>query len=217
MFSAIILAGGSGERMGLGYNKVLYKIKGKTILEYAVQPFVEDETFTEVIVVMNRDDYDLGRVLFENAKVKVVKGGETRQASVYLGLAAIEENDFLMIHDGARPNLKRNSLEKLKDAVTQGSATLFTPVKESVVAFSSNQITTYLDRDQIGLIKTPQAFRTSIIKEAYELTKNQSQIYTDDASMVMDVLKEKIILIEDDQTNIKLTRQEDIKIMEALL
>lgn len=217
MFSAIILAGGSGERMGLGYNKVLYKIKGKTILEYAVQPFIDDEDFTEVIVVMNRDDFDMGRVLFEQAKVKVVKGGETRQESVMLGLACLEKNDYVMVHDGARPNIHLDSLARLKQAVLTGPATLFTPVRESVVIFNNDQIKDYLNRSQIGLIKTPQAFSRTMINEAYELARKQKHIYTDDASLVMKVLKQKIYLVKDDESNIKLTTQKDIKIMEALL
>src|SRR6056297_1341338 len=104
MYSAIILGGGTGERLGLGYNKVLYKVKGKTVIEHAVQKFLDDKEFNEIIVVMNRNDYDQTKVLFNDQRVRVIKGGQTRQESVYLGLKDIQLNDFVFIHDGARPN-----------------------------------------------------------------------------------------------------------------
>ena len=217
MFSAIILAGGSGERMGLGYNKVLYKIKGRTIIEYAVKPFLDDSSFTEVIVVMNREDYDLGQVLFNESKVKIIKGGETRQESVEQGLIAVHMNDYVMIHDGARPYINLKTLDLLKESVKKGPSTLFTPAKESMVSFKDHMVESYLNRSQIGMIKTPQAFKVEDLKHAYDLARLHQNQYKDDASLLMKELNQKIILVEDDETNIKLTTKNDILIMEALL
>lgn len=217
MFSAIVLGGGSGERMGLGYNKVLYKIKGKTVIEYAVEPFIEDEDFTEVIVVMNRDDYDKAHALFNHSKIKIVKGGATRQESVYIGLTYLNQNQYVFIHDGARPLVSKTKIDLLKQSVKNGPSTLFTPAKESIVSFKESKVSQYLDRNQIGFIKTPQAFKLSEIIKAYDMAKKHKNVYTDDASLIMNECQKEIYLIEDDASNIKLTTHNDLKIMEVLL
>jgi len=217
MFSAIILAGGSGQRLGLGYNKVLYKIKNKTILEYAVSPFLEDDDVTEVIVVMNRDDFDMGKALFSQTSVTVVKGGLTRQESVKCGLDVVKQNQYVLIHDGARPLVHLDALARLKKQVMHGPATLFTPVKDSVVHFDKKELNEYLDRSHIGLIKTPQAFLIEDLKKGYASAIKQNHHFTDDASLVMKELNKRIHLVEDSELNIKLTTESDLRILEALL
>lgn len=217
MYSVIILGGGSGERMGLGYNKVLYKIKGLTVIEHAAKNFIHDEDFKEVLVVINRDDYDQVKLLFNHPKVRVIKGGNTRQESVYIGLNDLEDTSYVFIHDGARPNISAESIAKIKEKVREGSITLFTKANESLVYHSGNQIDEYINRDFIAMIKTPQAFLYSDIKEAYELAKKNHHEYKDDASVIMKEMGQKVFLIEGEESNIKLTTQLDIKIMEELL
>ncbi|MDA3931605.1 MAG: 2-C-methyl-D-erythritol 4-phosphate cytidylyltransferase [Tenericutes bacterium] len=217
MFSAIILGGGSGERMGLGYNKVLYKIKGKTVIEHASKCFIDDPDFSEVIIVANREDYDRIKVLFDQEKVKVIKGGKTRQESVYEGLKQILNSTFVLIHDGARPNISKESIEKLKNVVENEPAILFTKATDSIIEYEGNKIKKYLNRDKVGYIKTPQAFNVKEILKAYELAIKQNHQYNDDASLYMGELKLNIKLIEDDDSNIKLTTKFDLNIMEDIL
>ncbi len=217
MFSAIILGGGSGERMGLGYNKVLYKFKGVTVIEYAAKKFIEDHDFTEVLIVMNRDDYDQAKLLFNNPKVRVIKGGNTRQESVYIGLSELKESKYVMIHDGARPNPSLESIKKLKESVVYGPVILYTASKDSLIYKNNILIDSYIDRDKVGMVKTPQAFSYVHIMNAYEQAKLNHTHYKDDASLLMSELALQVALIEDDETNIKLTTKFDIKIMEELL
>jgi len=217
MFSAIILGGGSGQRMRLGYNKVLYKIKGLTVIEHAAKAFIEDPDFQEVIVVMNRDDFDQVNVLFHQSKVKVVKGGNTRQESVFIGLKHLAQHDYVMIHDGARPNPSKTSIEALKHEVLKHPAILFTPSKDSLVLNNQGKIDRYLNREEVACIKTPQAFKTEDIIQAYHLAKDHQHTYKDDASVLMHELKQDIYLVKDDESNIKLTTRFDLRVMEELL
>ena len=217
MYSAIILGGGTGERLGLGYNKVLYKVKGKTVIEHAVQKFLDDKEFNEIIVVMNRNDYDQTKVLFNDQRVRVIKGGQTRQESVYLGLKDIQLNDFVFIHDGARPNPSSKSIDSLKEKLVLGGVTLFTPVKDSVIYRSHSEIESYLEREKIGLIKTPQAFDLKEILLAYQKAQANGHHYKDDASLYMRELKKDIQLVQDVETNIKLTTKFDMILLEELL
>jgi len=217
MFSAIILGGGSGERMGLGYNKVLYKIKEKTVIEHASKLFIEDPEFSEVIIVANREDYDRIKILFKQEKVKVIKGGDTRQKSVYEALINLLEDTYVFIHDGARPNISKKSIEILKKEVINQPAILFTKAKDSIIQYKNDIIKEYLNRDQIGYIKTPQAFKKEEILKAYELALEKDHEYTDDASLYMGELKKDIRLIEDNDANIKLTTKFDLDIMEDIL
>ncbi|QWB99991.1 2-C-methyl-D-erythritol 4-phosphate cytidylyltransferase [Mycoplasmatota bacterium] len=217
MFSVIILGGGSGERMGLGYNKVLYKIKGQTVIEHASKHFIEDPEFSEVIIVANREDYDRIKVLFNQEKVKVIKGGQTRQESVYQGLTKIIKNTYVFIHDGARPNLSKDKINILKEEVQHYPVILYTKAKDSIVRYEKDKIINYLNRDQIAYIKTPQVFKLKEIVKAYELAKAHHREYSDDASLYMGELNLSVKLIEDDDANIKLTTKFDLNIMEDIL
>lgn len=217
MFSAIILGGGFGQRMGLGYNKVLYKIKGKTVIEHASKHFIEDPDFSEVIIVANREDYDRIKVLFDQQKVKVIKGGKTRQDSVYEGLSTLLEDGYVFIHDGARPNISKTSIEILKKEVIKQPAILYSKAKDSIVQYENDKIIKYLNRNQIGYIRTPQTFKKEDILKAYDLAKENNHEYSDDASLYMGELNLDIKLVEDDDANIKLTTKFDLDIMEDIL
>lgn len=218
MFSVIILGGGSGQRMGLGYNKVLYKIKGLTVIEHAVQKFLIDPDFKEIIVVINRKDYDQVHVILNHPKIKVIKGGKTRQESVLLGLNQVKDCDYVFIHDGARPNVSSKSLDKLKREVkNHGGVILYNQVSDSVIEFKDSEITSYLDRNCIGFVKTPQAFQTDLIVKAYAKAFKHNRDYKDDGSLFKQELSLDVFLVEDEADNIKLTTKFDLSIMEELL
>lgn len=217
MFSAIILGGGTGERLGLGYNKVLYKIKGKTIIEHAVQTFLDDASFNEIIIVMNRNDYDQTKVLFADQRIRVIKGGKRRQDSVWCGLQEVKLNDYVFIHDGARPNVSSDKIKALKEKVSLGGVTLYTLAKDSVAYKSHAEVETYLEREKIALIKTPQAFILNDIISAYEKARSHDKTYKDDGSLYMQELNKDLHLVMDEETNLKITTMFDLKVMEELL
>ncbi len=217
MFSAIIVAAGSARRTGLGYNKIFYKIKDKTLIEYSIKPFLDDEDFKEIIIVLSKEDLKEIRSLFSHPKIKYVIGGSTRQKSVFNGLSLVNE-EHVFIHDSARPNISKEDILKAKElTVTEDAIVLYIPAKDSVVEYSGNKINKYLKRDLIGLIQTPQVFNSKLIKKAHSLAINNKNTYTDDASLYMNELKNKVYLIEGSELNIKATTKLDLFILEELL
>jgi len=217
MYSAVIVAAGSAKRTGLGYNKIFYRIKNKALIEYSLKPFLVDEEFSEIVIVVSKEDLQEVRSLFSNPKIKYVIGGSTRQRSVFNGLSLINE-EFVFIHDSARPNLSIDEITNLKSAVKNcGAAVLYAPVKDSVVEYRGSQIIKYLQRDQVGLIQTPQAFRSDAIKKAHSLALKNKHDYTDDAGLYISELNLQVEMIAGSELNIKATTKLDLAILEEIL
>lgn len=217
MFSAVIVAAGSSRRSGLGYNKIFYKIKEKSLIEYSVDKFIKDKDFTEIIIVVSKEDLKEIRAIFSNPKIKFVIGGSTRQKSVFNGLSLVNEK-FVFIHDSARPNISLEDIDKLKVAIKNNSAViLYTPVKDSIIKYDEKDLKEYLDRSKIGLVQTPQAFNSKLIKKAHSLAIKSKMVYTDDASLFRRELKSKVSLIEGDESNFKATTKHDLMLLEELL
>ncbi|MBN2876712.1 MAG: 2-C-methyl-D-erythritol 4-phosphate cytidylyltransferase [Bacilli bacterium] len=217
MFSVVIVAAGSAKRTGLGYNKIFYRIKGKMLIEYSLRPFLADEEVKEIIIVVSKEDLQDVRSLFSDSRIKYVIGGSTRQKSVFNGLSLVNE-EYVMIHDSARPNVRKDEIEKLKDAAKNiGATVLYFPAKDSVVEYSGDRIVGYLKREQIALIQTPQVFPSSLIKKAHSLALKNKHDYTDDASLYIAEQNKEVHLIEGDEGNIKATTKLDLSLLEDLL
>jgi len=217
MFSAVIVAAGSGERTGLGYNKIFYKIKDKNLIEYSVDNFTKDEDFAEVIIVVSKEDLKEVRKIFSNPKIKFVIGGSTRQKSVFNGLSLVNE-EFVFIHDSSRPNISLEEIEKLKCSLKENNAViLYMPVKDSIIKFTNGELLEYIDRSVIGLVQTPQAFNSKLIKKAHSLAIKSKMLYTDDASLFRQELKQKVTIIEGNELNFKATTKHDLLLLEELL
>jgi 2-C-methyl-D-erythritol 4-phosphate cytidylyltransferase len=217
MFSAVIVAAGSAIRSGLGYNKIFYDIKGKCLIEYSVDKFIQDDDFTEIIIVVSKEDLKKVRTIFSNPKIKFVIGGSTRQKSVFNGLSLVNE-ESVFIHDSARPNMSIEDIDKLKEALKDSPAViLYTPVKDSIIKHKDEELEEYLDRATIGLVQTPQAFNSKLIKKAHSLAIKSKMVYTDDASLFRHELKGEIRLIEGNELNFKATTKYDLMLLEELL
>jgi len=217
MFSTIIVAAGSAKRTELGYNKIFYKIHGKTLLEYSLVHFLKDDDFKEIIIVLSKEDLHEVRKIFSDPKIKYVIGGSTRQKSVFNGLSLVNE-EYVFIHDGARPNINKEIILDLKEKVKNRDAViLYTKVKDSVVKYYENEVSEYLNRDEIGFIQTPQVFRSDLMKKAHSQAINNKNFYTDDASLFMKELKKDIYLVENNDLNIKATTKLDLMLLEELL
>lgn len=217
MFSAVIVAAGSGKRTGLDYNKIFYKIKGLSIIEYSVKKFLEDDDFKEIIIVISKEDLNHVREIFKSTKVKYVIGGSTRQKSVFNGLSLVNE-DYVFIHDSARPNILTEDINRLKENVKEKDAViLYTPVKDSVIEYKENIVNKYLDRNEIGLVQTPQAFQSDLIKKAHSLAIKSKVKYTDDASLYRQELNKEVYLLQGNENNIKATTKHDLLLLEEIL
>lgn len=202
-YDAVIVASGVGKRANLGFNKVLYVMKNKkTVLENACSLFIEDRDCEKVIVVTNEN------INLNNIKVIVTKGGESRYDSVVNGLKLVN-SEYVLIHDGARPFLTREELEKVKDALNKDDGVILaTKAIETIKYVEDGYIVKTINRDNIYAAQTPQGFKTEVIKKAYQDVDYNG--VTDDAS-VLEKLGLKVKIVEGNKTNIKLTNSEDFE------
>lgn len=203
-YDVVIVASGKGERAKLGYNKAFFKMKdGKTVLEHSSNLFIEDKDCENIIIVTNKDNFSL---VFNNEKIKITEGGNERKDSVYNGLKLVE-NEYVLIHDAARPYLNKQSLDDLKAEIEKhNSAILAKKAIDTIKVVDNNKITKTLDRNTIYLAETPQGFKTSLIKKCFEECENIN--FTDEASLV-ESLGYDVYVVEDKYNNSKLTTEMD--------
>ena len=204
-YNVIILASGEGERAKLGYNKVLFKMEnGKTVLENACKIFLEDDDCRRVIVVTNE------KYVINSPKLIKAPGGKTRSESVWNGLQDVNSANVL-IHDAARPFLKKIDLEKIKVALEKNKAAILAIKETDTIKYVKNdEVETTLNRDYIYRAVTPQGFKTELIKRAYKTVLEDCYPITDDAS-ACEYIGESVKVIEGLSSNIKLTNPEDFK------
>lgn len=219
MYTALIVAAGSGTRTRLPFNKVFYEIKGKPLVLYSVEKFLADSDCEEVIVVHSAGDAPKMIAITKNYPlVKLVTGGETRQQSVFAGLK-VAKGKSVFIHDAARPNWKRAQLEALKKGLAEkGAATLGIPVRDTVVDVIEGCIGEHLNREKTYAIQTPQAFRTEEILKAHVLASHTDTVHTDDTSVYLATFNNKDVkIVLGDEDNVKVTTKADLLLMEGLL
>ncbi|CDE89729.1 2-C-methyl-D-erythritol 4-phosphate cytidylyltransferase [Clostridium sp. CAG:729] len=211
--NAIIPAGGTSSRFG-NKNKLLEKINGKEVIKYTVQAF-ENSNVDEIIICANVSIIEeLQEILKDCRKVKIIEGGETRQASVFNGLKA-SECDYVLIHDAARPmittDLVNQTIEMVKD---KNALTVATKTIDTIKEVEDGKITRTIDRAKLYNTQTPQAFKYELIKDAH--TKLYGKNFTDDAGM-LEELGETVYILNGSYKNIKITTQNDIDIAKTYL
>lgn len=209
-FSAIITAGGISSRYG-NTNKLLEKINGKEVIKYTVEAFLNE--VDEIVICANNSIIEALTRLFESFdNVKIIEGGSTRQASVYNGLMAVN-CDYVLIHDGARPLINSEIIQKTKQFVIDKNAvSVMTKTTDTIKEVDENgKIIRTIDRSKLYNTQTPQAFEYSLIKSVHEKLKGQN--FTDDAGMV-EFCGMDVYIVEGDYKNIKITTKSDIKLCE---
>lgn len=212
MYDAIVLAAGSGSRSGLNYNKVFYKIDDKTVIEHSLSNFIADAQCHKIILVISEVDEEEFLSLNFNAKVKLTYGGSERIDSVINGLRLVD-SEYVLIHDGARPFLKNEDLIKLKASLNDYDAALLMvkSIDTSKVVING-EIKSTLKRNEIYNAQTPQAFKTSILKNAYlQLNEADKKVITDDAQIIELYCQTPIKMIEGSYSNIKITTKNDLE------
>ena len=208
-YSAVILAAGSGTRVGLGYNKLLYKIDEETIIEKTVKVFEQDASCSEIILVISKNDEKDMRSLFGN-RVQFVFGGATRQESSYHGVSAAHE-DIVMIHDGARPYVSQDELNRCKKAMeSYDAALLMVPLKDTIKVVKQDVVDHTPERSTLMAALTPQCFKKDLICECLKKAINSQDVFSDDASVVERLSNTKVHVVMGEYTNIKITRKEDL-------
>jgi len=215
---AVIAAAGDSRRME-GGDKILAVIAGKTVLAHVLDAFQECAAVDRVVVVLNEASLERGREIMEEhgfSRVKAIcRGGERRQDSVYEGLKRLEGCGWIVIHDGARPCITVDLIERgVLEAAETGSAIAAVPVKETVKRVGGDRVIEGTPpRHDLWLAQTPQVFRSDIIMEAYG---RQREEVTDDAALV-EALGHKVKVYMGSYDNIKITTPEDLKVAEMVL
>ncbi len=221
---AIILAGGTGSRMSLDMPKQFALIKGKPIMAYTLSVFDNSPLIDEIYVVSHKDYFEQSRNIIKQYGFQKIKGmfegGNSRQESTYNALSAIDaqEDDIILIHDCARPLVDLEIIENNIKACKQFDA-VETAVKavDTTIEVTNNTFENPLDRTKLYQVQTPQTFRYKLIKEAHEnAINNKFTDITDDAQLVAK-LGYKVHIVEGKKTNLKVTTDEDLKILEALV
>ena len=208
--TVIITAGGTSSRYG-NTNKLLEKINGKEVIKYTVEAF-EKSDVDEIVICANESIIDTLSQMFNHP---IIKGGKTRQESVYNGLQTIN-CDYALIHDGARPIVKPELInEVIKKVKEQKAVTVMTKTTDTIKEVDENgKIIRTMDRTKLYNTQTPQAFEYNIIKSAHEKLKGQN--FTDDAGM-LEFLGEEVYIVLGDYENIKITTKNDIEIAKTYL
>ena len=222
--TAIVLAAGQGKRMNTSVQKQYLVMEGKPILSYSLQVF-EESFVDEVILVVEEgwQEYCREQIVekYGFCKVKnIISGGKERYDSVFCGLQVIDTCDYVYIHDGARPFVTQEILERARDKVyTTKSCVVGMPVKDTIkIADSDGYVESTPPRERMWQIQTPQVFSFPIIKEAYTKLMEQSVSgVTDDAMVVETMLGQKVSLVEGSYENIKITTPEDLLMGKAII
>ena len=222
--SAIVVAGGSGSRMGTSTKKPYLKIKDKEILVYTVECFQNMPEIQEIVVVTGKEDITYVEKLLKDTyklnKVSyIVAGGKERQDSVYNGIqAADEKSDYLVIHDGARPLITKEVVRAGLDmAYAHRASIIAVPVKDTIKLVSKDgKVEDTPDRSSLWSVQTPQIFEKELIIHAHEYAKEHGLSVTDD-SMLVEAIGVPVYIVEGEYTNIKITTPEDLIIAEKML
>lgn len=215
---AVIVAGGSGTRMGSSLPKQFLLLKDKPVLYFTLHTFLQAYPDMQIILVLPPDYMEMGREIidawFDADRVHVTAGGGSRFQSVKNGLQLIEEESIVFVHDGVRCLLTTDLIHRCYDAALQtGSAVPVIPCKDSVrlVHAEGNEA---LDRNAVVLVQTPQAFHSKILIPAFQIDYKDK--FTDEATVV-EAFGLKLTLVPGEESNIKITRPEDMLLAEKLL
>ena len=219
MWYAIVLAGGSGSRMGAQRNKVLLKLAGKPVIVRAVDAFTN--LVDGVILISREEDIPDMRAAMAaaNLPVTIVAGGDSRQASVWNGLCALPEIcTHVLIHDGARCLVDEGTIRRCMASVeNHGTGVAAIPAIDTIKQVDADEIVTATpDRSQLRAVQTPQGFTVELIRRAHMSAQQAGFLGTDDASLV-ERLGHPVRLTEGNRRNIKLTTPEDLIMAETFL
>jgi 2-C-methyl-D-erythritol 4-phosphate cytidylyltransferase len=215
---AIIVAGGSGSRMGANVPKQFLLIHNKPVLWYSITAFLNAFNDIRIILVLPEAYLENGNDIMRSTsspdQIEIVAGGTTRFQSVQNGLTKVPMNCVVFVHDGVRCLVTSQLILRCyKTTLAKGNAI---PAISAVdtIRIETTDGNKLIDRTKVKIIQTPQTFNSAILKKAYQ--QDYKDLFTDDASVV-ESIGEKIYLVEGDAANIKITHKLDLLIAEQML
>lgn len=203
--SLILACAGKGVRAGFNQNKLLTCDKGKTIIERTLHAITSTALIDQIIITASPNDFNFIKTLAPSNAI-VVLGGETRTQSVKNALSFVD-GDIVLIHDGARPFVTRKMVADCIDTTKKfGSAIPIVRSRDTIAIIKDDFIESYVGKDNLGCIQTPQGFDAKTIKEAY--SKIEEKPYNDDGEIYLNYVN-KLAFYDGDTKNIKLTYKQD--------
>jgi len=218
---AVIVAAGTASRMG-GIDKVMAPLGGEPMIAWTVQAFQDCDAISEIVIVTREDLIipitDICRDMYASKVKAVVRGGNSRQESVSLGLNALSDKVKLAaIQDGARPLITWEVIDRtVRAANTYGAAAPAIPVKDTIKVVEGRIVKSTPDRSTLFAVQTPQVFDFDLLRGALKRAETDGAAVTDDCSAV-ERMGMAVKIVEGDERNIKVTTPMDLKIAELLL
>ncbi len=210
---AVVVAAGSGTRMGEKIPKQFLNMKGRPMVFHSVWAFISCHEIDKVVLVTGEDYISYCEGIFpKTEKLTIVPGGKERSDSVRAGLAALgKEADYVLVHDGARPYIKKSTIAGVLEKTLETGAAIPAVVPKDTIRTQYE----VLERDSLFSVQTPQGFRKDILEQAYEEGEANGFFGTDDASYV-EQLGIRVSITQGDYGNIKITTKEDLPEQESL-
>lgn len=218
MNTAIIVAAGSGSRIGSDKPKQFLEIHGKPVIIHTLDRFVSCHAIDEIVLVLPEGDIEAFRQVINEKEIsKIIAGGRTRAESVKNGLDVVSEfTKIVAVHDGARPLVTVDEISRtIASAAESGAACLVAPVTDTIKEVVDEKIIRTVDRTRLRRALTPQAFRLDILKEAFK-NADLSESITDECYLI-EKLGIDITCVDGSPRNIKITHPDDLLLVELFL
>lgn len=217
--TAIIVAGGSGSRMGMDKNKAFLPLLGEPIIKRTVNAFSQIDRISKIIIVTRKEDIKECEEIFKGSAfdIEITEGGKTRQESVYSGLLGVDDG-ICLIHDAARALIEKEEIEAVIENVGKyGAAAVGVLVVDTLKRVDKDGfIIETIERDGVFRIQTPQGFMVEDIKNAHIRAIEDGFVATDDCGLYEKYIG-RVKVIEGKGSNIKITYPEDLKQAEEIL
>ena len=218
---AVIPAAGVGSRMQADRPKQYLSLNGKTILEHTIDALLNHPLIDDVIVAISQGDEYFDQLGLRQKSIRVVDGGKERADSVLNGILSLDDNDWALVHDAARPCVDDADISNLLSLIGSEDVTggiLATPVRDTMkrVKPSSNIISHTEDRDGLWHALTPQLFPAMLLKRALQEGLAQGVSITDEAS-AMEFAGHSVAMVSGSPANIKITHPADLPLAEFYL
>ena len=215
---AVIVAGGSGTRMGNSLPKQFMLLKDKPVLYYTLKAFLGAYDDMQVVLVLPVEYTDMGQEIidayFDKDRIRITAGGDSRFQSVKNGLELIKEEAIIFVHDGVRCLVSPALIQRCYAAAMESGSAIPVLVSKDSVRLLEEEGSEAIDRNKVLLVQTPQTFHSKILLPAYQIDYKDK--FTDEATVV-EAFGLKVSLVEGEENNIKLTRPVDLLVAESLL
>lgn len=219
----IIPAAGSGRRMQKEMPKPYLEVKGVSILERTLRPFILLNGLQQVVVATSEEFLGVAQQILDDVfpskvEAKAIAGGEERQDSIYNALQTVGAVDLVLVHDAVRPFVQRSHVEQCCQIADQfGAAVLGIPAKDTIKRVTEEQIVQETpDRSSMWQTQTPQVFRKELIVEGYEDAVNNGFLGTDDASLI-ERLSKPVKMVKGSRSNFKITYPIDLELAKLII